>query len=584
MGQNWQHIIQGFNWEQFHFLRPGAFYLFIPLILIAGLLLLGNREHKKWKMLVAPVLRPFMFSKSNPWAMLMPLLFFVTGSSFTILGLAGPSWEKKKLPGEKIQAVVLIAVDLSRSMTAKDIQPDRLERAKFKISDFLDANPRAKAGLLAFAGTAHPVLPFTGDYKLIQHQVSSLTERVMPVPGTDIEVLFQAIDTMMERIQAPSTILLLTDAISSDEAAVISNYMHSTRHHLEIILFSTHTGAEVPEYPKIISKQDPAIIQNLSQDTAITITPLTLDKSDVQGIASRIAKKLVFEKNEKEDEKEWNDMGWLLVIPALCICLFWFRRGWVIQWGLLPLILVIATGCGVNSKHPDWWYGQDYQGQLLENAGRFEEAADKYEDDNHKAIAYFKAGNYEAAADLFALDSSATSSFNRGLALARLGRYDEAEHAFTKAASLDADLKTQALNSLAEAKAAKQKADSVLKLDPRSVDNNARNLVDRKGKEKKNSLKERKAQTDDKKLSSDTRVKKLPTSGDRITDETASNIHIGREAKSPPKDFKTEKPSQSAEQIIMIQTAADPSEFLHRRFELQVKKYYKQVKKQKDPW
>ena len=80
-----------------------------------------------------------------------------------IIGMAGPTWKKKEIPGQKIQAVVLIALDLSKSMMTKDIQPNRIERAKFKINDFLDANPRARAGLIAFAGTAHPVLPFTSD-------------------------------------------------------------------------------------------------------------------------------------------------------------------------------------------------------------------------------------------------------------------------------------------------------------------------------------------------------------------------------------------------------------------------------------
>lgn len=579
-----KHIITTINWEQFHFLRPKALYLFIPLFVIVVLLAIGNRERKKWKNIVQPVLRPFMFSKGSVWAIILPLLLFVIGSSFTILGLAGPAWDKKKLPGEKIQAVVLIALDLSKSMTATDIQPSRLERAKFKISDFLDANPRARTGLIAFAGTAHPVLPFTSDYKLIKHHAASLTNTIMPVQGTDMQVLFETIDTFMQKILAPSTIVLMTDAISNDDAVVISNFMRSTRHHLEILLFSTRNGAPVPGYPKVISKQDPSVIQNLSQDSAITVSPLTLDKSDVDGIAKRISKKLIFEKDDQKDEKQWEDMGWLLIIPALMVTLFWFRKGWVIQWCLLPLALFGFSSCGVNSEHPDWWYSDDYQGQLLENLGRYDEAAEKFTDDTHKAVAYFKAGNYEAAADLFELDSSASAAFNRGLALAKLGRYDEAIDAFDKAINLDPSLKATALKSIHETKSAKQKADSVLQYDPRNVDKNIKDLSEKKQKNKKDSLKERKAETEDEKLSSDTRVKKLPKSGDRVTDETASNIHMGKEAKIPPKDFNQEKPSQSAEQILMRQTAPDPSEFLHRRFELQVKRYYKNVKKEKDPW
>lgn len=584
MWDKFKHIITTIQWEQFHFLRPAMLYLLIPLAVIVVILVIGNGDSKKWRNIIHPVLRPYMFSKGSIWAIVLPLLLFILASVFSILALAGPTWQKKELPGEKIEAVVLIALDLSRSMLADDIQPSRLERAKFKISDLLDANPRAKAGLVAFAGSAHPVLPFTSDYKLVKHHAASLVNRIIPVQGTNMGVLLNLVDTMFSKIEAPSTIVLMTDEIDASDAVLIENYIQGTHHRMEILLFSTPMGGKIPGYPQVISKQAPSVMANLAQDTAITITPLTLDKSDVQGIATRISKKLVFEKDNKQNEKEWDDMGLLFVLPVLPIVLFWFRKGWVIQWCCAGLLLTGFTSCGINSKHPDWWYSKDYQGQLLENAGRYEDAAERFEDDGHKAIAYFKAGNYEAAADLFALDSSAAASYNRGLALAKLGRYDEAMDAFGKAIDLDPSLKAKINTSIRQTTAAKQRADSVLQYDPASVSNKMKDLSSNKKKEKQDPLKQHKPESDDEKLSSDTRVKKLPKFGNRAIDETTSNIHRGKEAKTPPKDFQQQKPGQSSEQILMQQVQNDPSEFLHRRFELQVKKYYRNIPKSKNVW
>jgi Ca-activated chloride channel family protein len=565
-----KHIIVNYDPALFHFLRPGVLYLFIPLGVIVGLLIMGNRDKKKWQEIIQPLLRPFLLTKGSKWAMLFPLLLFVIGSAFCILALAGPTWKQKQLPAEKIQAVLLMALDLSQSMLATDIQPTRLERAKFKISDLLDANPRTRTGLVAFAGSAHPVLPFTGDYKLIKHQAAALIPRSMPLPGTNIELLLAVADTLLHDVQAPSTILLLTDAINAEQAALLDNFIRGRRHHLEILLLSTPAGAKVPGHSAITSKQDPGVLQNLSPDSAITITPLTLDKSDVKGIAGRISQKLVFEKIDKQSEKEWEDMGWLLLIPALLIALFWFRRGWVIQWCWIGIGLSTLPSCGLNSKHPDWWYSKNYQGQLLENAGRYEEAADRFEDDEHKAIAWFKAGNYQAASDLFGMINSPSAVYNKGLALAKLGRYDEALDAFSEAVHLDPELKARAAGSITQTRSAKEKADSLLQYDARTVSSDVKSLAEKK--KKKDPLKERKAESDDEKLSSDTRVKKLPTSGNRVTDETASKIHGAKEAKTPPKDLSLQTPAQSASQILLRQSAADPSEFQHRRFEMQVKR------------
>src|ERR1700744_1722769 len=386
-----KNIITKIDWKEFHFIRPLALYAFIPLLVIVLLLVIGNKERRRWKIVIAKHLRPFMFNRGSSWAIVVPIIFFVIGVSAMIIGLAGPTWKKKEIPGQKIQAVVLIALDLSKSMMTKDIQPNRIERAKFKINDFLDANPRARAGLIAFAGSAHSVLPFTSDYKIIKFHAQSLSNRIMPMQGTNTPVLLQQIDTLMKHVTAPSTVLLITDAIDNDEASLLSNWVNGSIHRLEILLVSTPNGAGIPGFPKVISRQDPSVIQNLSQNNKVTITPLTLDNSDVKAIAGRVSKKLYFESEKKKDAKEWDDMGYLMIVPSLAITAFWFRKGWTIQWCVLLFSTLTLSSCGLKSKKPDWWYSKDYQGQLLENTGKYADAADRFEDDKHKAVAYFKA-------------------------------------------------------------------------------------------------------------------------------------------------------------------------------------------------
>lgn len=575
-------IIPPINWSQFHFLRPQWLYLFIPLGVIVLLLVVGNRERRKWKTIVKPALRPFMFARGSRISFLGPLLGLMLGGSCAILAVSGPTWEKVKAPTQKIQAVVFVAMDLSTSMLVKDIQPNRLERAKLKLYDFLDANPRASVGLIAYAGTPNTVLPFTSDYSIIKTQATSLENRIVPVQGSNTKALLGLIDTSMQSVVAPSTILLMTDAISAEDATLWGNWVNGSVHSLDILLLSTPSGGTLPGKSKEISRQDPAVLRNLAQQPRVTITPLTLDNSDVSGIAKRVSDHLIFSKEEDLHDKDWDDRGELLLLPLLLVVLFWFRRGWVVQWSLL--ILCICTSCGLNSKHPDWWYSKDYQGQLFSNAGRFDSAAERFEDPVHKAVAYFKAGDYATASELFALDTTAAGNYNRGLALAKLGRYDDAQAAFDKAISLDPALEEKASHRKAETAQAKKTADSVMQFSQTSVSKEEKDIKEKKKKD--DPLKTHKAQSDDEQLSSDTRVKNLPKFGNRTSDQAATNIRMAKESSKPPTadEDQTDKQEKAGENIMMRQTEADPTEFLKKRFALQKKKYYPHVKASGSQW
>lgn len=549
------HDYMNIDWQQLHFLRPAALWLFVPLLLIAALLAWGNREQTKWKQFIDPAFRRYMFTPGNRRALIAPLLLFAGGMALAILGAAGPAWKKVEVPGQKVQAVVMVVMDLSASMLAKDIPPNRLERAKLKLSDFLRAKPGAPAGLLAFAGTPHLVLPFTTDYELIKFQAGSLDNWEMPVQGRNTALMMRVVDTLMRPVLAPSHILLMTDSISAADAGIFESYAASHIHRLEILLLApaSQQGAPV-HHPNI------------------RVTPVTLDTTDVGRIASRVRDRLIFEKDAKADDRHWQDMGFVFVLPVLLIVLYWFRKGWAIQWCWLAAVLTL-TSCSVNSREADWWYTKDYQAQVLYNEGKYAEAADRFTDLPHKGAAFFKAGDFEAAAEVFALDTSAASQYNRGLSLAKLGRYDEAMQAFDLAAQRDPALKRLADAGKQQMKITKVETDSIMRYDRKSD-----SIV--KKAQTKDSLKERKPTAQDQKLASETQVKELPKTGDRLTETVKSNIHEARESDAPAPQDSTGAPGKTPDMknIILRKPPADPGMFLHKRFVLQQQRYYKNIR------
>lgn len=568
--------------KNFHFLRPEWLWLFIPAALIFLILILSIREQSKWKSVISSRLQPYMFTDSSKWAFILPVVVYFFVTLAIIFALAGPAWKKIDVPGSKIQAVVLIIMDVSQSMMVDDIQPNRLERAKFKVGDFLDENPRARAGLLAMAGTTHTVLPFTSDYNIVKFQSKSLKTSIMPVQGRDLSQAMTVADSLMRKIEAPSTLMLVTDELLTDEIPLLTNFVRNSPHRIEILLMSTSQGGRVPgHFPgtiekdetgaEVFSKPDQNVLNTLKAEEGITVNLLTLDKSDVEQMATRVRDKLDYRKGDKNSDKDWQDEGIWFLIPVVLLTLLWFRKGWVIQWCFV-LGLSFLTSCSVDSREAGWWYTRDYQGQVLYNSERYEEASDRFSDIRHKAAAAYKAGDYETAAELFALDSSASGKYNQGLSLVRLGKYDDAQRLFVEALKADSSLE-QARASLKRTLQLVSQIDSVTRLGkqeevPKTKD--------------KSPLKKIESTPEDEKLSSDTDVKKLPKNGERMEDETMSGMRRGKE--SDKIDSTDSKPDQQAQNYILQKISADPSEFLRKRFLLQKNKYYPNVKEGNVKW
>jgi Ca-activated chloride channel family protein len=106
----------------------------------------------------------------------------------------------------------MIVLDVSRSMLVKDVEPDRLERAKREISDFIRVVQGDRVGLVAFAGAAFTQCPLTLDYGALAMFLTALSPDMVPVPGTDLAV---ALQTAMSSFDATSAtdkvILFITD-------------------------------------------------------------------------------------------------------------------------------------------------------------------------------------------------------------------------------------------------------------------------------------------------------------------------------------------------------------------------------------
>jgi Ca-activated chloride channel family protein len=135
-----------------------------------------------------------------------------------ILALAGPRWGSHYQEVSQKGVDILIVLDVSRSMLVEDVEPNRLERAKREISDFISVVQGDRLGLVAFAGAAFTQCPLTLDYGALSMFLTSLSPDMVPVPGTDLGAALQtAISSFDAASETDKVILLITDGEDNED-------------------------------------------------------------------------------------------------------------------------------------------------------------------------------------------------------------------------------------------------------------------------------------------------------------------------------------------------------------------------------
>ncbi|MBN3581489.1 VWA domain-containing protein [Algoriphagus aestuarii] len=553
------------DWNEFHFLRPVFLWGFAPLSLILLLSLLSIRQEITWKAMIAPHLRPYVIQKGNEGMKIWMQVIGFFALSLGILGLAGPTWKKVEVPGQQLETPLVVLLDLSQSMLATDLQPNRLERAKFKISDLIEQNPQARMALIGFAGTAHTIVPLTKDYGIIKSHIDGLSPDVMPLPGSNLEDALTLADTLMSVTDAPGTVLILSDDIEDQEFELIRNFVQNSNNSVQLLAINTDSGAEVPnlsgrgtikdqEGNSMISALNENVLAQLNALEQVTVNRLTLDESDVELISKAVKKNLIFTEKPEEKEDDWRDVGLLLIIPMAILFLLWFRKGWV----LYGLVLILFSSCSGDMTFKDLWYTKDYQAQLLSDKGDFAAAAEEFEDPLRKGVAYFKAGNYEAAIQQFKNDTSAYGAYNLGLAYYQNGDFAAAEGAFATAEELDPSMDQASENKdkMGHLSAGENEVDpqDAQEADPNQQANTKQNdsMEDLSGGGQE--------------------ATKEDMEKERLSETVNTDIRKGKELDEVPDDIKASMMQQDKSKVLMRKVDDDPALFLKRKFEFQVKK------------
>lgn len=316
-----------------HFLRPAWLWLLLPYALLSLLHYRRQNGPPRWQGAIAPHLVPYLMIRGRRGGALSPFGVSLLLSPLLVIALAGPSWQRGASPFAQDGAALVIAVDLSQSMADRDLQPDRLQRARGKLLELIALRGDAPTALVAYAGTAHTVLPLTDDRSLLLYYLDALQVGMLPREGKRPEAAIPLARALIEASGGAGTLLLVGDGATNASAAPFRTLADDSRLQLLVWGMGKTRAALIEDAAQgRDSGAQPlqeAQLRALAEAANGYYQPFTVDGQDLSRLARRIDRHFLV---SEDSSRPWIDGGYRLLWPVMALFLLWFRRGWVLAW------------------------------------------------------------------------------------------------------------------------------------------------------------------------------------------------------------------------------------------------------------
>jgi Ca-activated chloride channel family protein len=435
---------------ELHLLRPLWLLSLVPAAILLILLWRRPAGALAWRRLVDAHLLPHLLvgEERSPRRRVLGLL--ALGWLLVTLALAGPVWERVTQPVFATEAARILVLDLSPSMNVADIRPSRLARARFEIMDLLNAAEEGHTALLAFGPEPFLLSPLTRDTKTIAAQVPHLTTDLIPVPGErrTARALLAAGELLARAGARQGEIILVTDGIGAiAETGAAAQLLVSEGHRISVLAVGTPDGGPVPaEAGGFELEPDGGVrIARLGEGDLRELTRLGRGRyleaqagdADTRALlGQRTARGEMTEAPSLESD-QWREEGPWLLLALLPLAALAFRRGWLVP--MLACAIILPPTPGWAFGWSDLWWRADQQAARQLEAGSDAAAAARFRDPAWRAAASYRAGDYARALAALADVPDPEADYNRGNALARLGRLDEAVIAYERVLEREPD-------------------------------------------------------------------------------------------------------------------------------------------------
>ena len=194
--------------------------LIIPILIIIKIMMWYVQRKNLSRIGNPTLLKELMpdVSRFRPW---VKFLLLITALSSLILALARPQFGSKISHEKRNGIEAIIALDISNSMLAQDVQPSRLDKSKLMIENLINSFINDKIGLVVFAGEAYVQLPITSDYVSAKMFLSDITPNLISAQGTDIaRAIRVSLSSLTQQKGVGKAIILITDGEDNEGGAL----------------------------------------------------------------------------------------------------------------------------------------------------------------------------------------------------------------------------------------------------------------------------------------------------------------------------------------------------------------------------
>ncbi len=385
-------------------------------------------------------------SRFGPW--LAGLVWLIAA-----VALAGPSWQKLPDSSFSSRDAHILVLDLSLSMLAEDLKPNRLAQANFRLSDMLEAASEGQTGLVAYAGDAFVVSPLTDDTNTIRNMLPALRPDVMPVSGSRPDRALKLAAELLQRSGMPRGEILLISDSGSGAAVNVAADLAKQGIYTSVLAVGTVQGAPIPSGDGFVSdSKGNIVVARLERDALQSIaragggkySELTTNSAANSPWASVEGSE--FARKDDTLGERWKDTGPWLVLVLLPLVALGFRRGLLF---VLPMLIVPGLLISSDAKAGFWddlWATRDQQAQAALQQERAADAAVLAKDPAIAGEAFYRSGDFVNAGQSWSQQNQADSHYNHGNSLAQLGEFEAAIAEYDAALALDPDMQDATFN------------------------------------------------------------------------------------------------------------------------------------------